>query len=119
LNADLSTANIYRDTKYQTLFHIQEKNSLKKLSFTEETLKTLVQSKHIYQFPIQKDEFLNKANNIIDILINNLNFSGKDLRENFNEIHDMMVEKDRIFLSQLIYKFPSTLITITKNEMKI
>jgi hypothetical protein len=118
-NADLSTANIYRDTKYQTLFHIQEKNGVKKLSFTECTLKTLVQSKHIYQYPIQMPEFLVKANSIIDILknnfnFNNLNFTEKELREHFNEIHNQMVEKDRIFLSQMIYKFPSTLLTILK-----
>ncbi len=62
-------------------------------------------------------EFLKKGNDIIDILMNNFNLdkiTEKYLRENFNEIHEKMIEKDRIFLSELIYKFPSTLITIVK-----
>jgi hypothetical protein len=82
---ELSSANLHRDEKYPKLFHIQEKKAQKKLSFQDTTLRTLIQSKHIYHYPLQiMIDFLAKADNIIDILIENFdvydsNFTEKEL----------------------------------------
>jgi hypothetical protein len=118
---ELSTANMHHNTRNAALYHIQEKITMKTISITNETMTTLVQSKHLYQYLPQNLDFLRKADNIIEIL--NSNQSGNcltsdDLRNMFNNIHEKMTVQDKIFLSELIFKFPTTLLAVINKERK-
>jgi hypothetical protein len=116
---ELSSTNLFRDGKYQNLYHIEDRTSPTKLSFTEETLKTLAQSKHIYHYPTRCRNFVKKANNIIEILNNELykpNLTEKELKDYYHEIHNKMEVQDKFFLSELIYKFPTSLMSVAKES---
>jgi hypothetical protein len=118
-SSELSTAHIFHNKKNPSLYHIQEKITMKTLSFMNETMKTLVQSKHLYQYPLQNTDYLNKADNIVELLNNDCNgkiLTDNDLRNLLESIHEKMNVQDKIFLSELIYKFPSTILTVVNNE---
>jgi hypothetical protein len=118
-SVELSATNLYRDEKYQTLYHIKDRSTPTKLSFKNETLNTLIQSKHIYQFPTQSLDFVKKADNIIEILKNELNeknLTEKKLRDYYYEIQNKMKIQDNFFLSELVYKFPSSLLTVANQS---
>jgi site-specific recombinase XerD len=118
---ELSTANMHHNTRNAVLYHIQEKTTMKTISTTHETMMTLVQSKHLYQYPLQNLDFLRKADNIIEILNSDQSGScltSNDLRKMFHNIYDKMVVQDKIFLSELIFKFPTTLLAVINKERK-
>jgi hypothetical protein len=118
---ELTTAQMFHNSRNASLYHIQEKTTMKTLSFTDETMKNLVKSKHLYQYPLQNLDLLRKADNIIEILNNEHNekcLTNNDLRNLFESIHEKMSTQDKIFLSELIYKFPSTLLAVINKQKK-
>jgi hypothetical protein len=118
---ELSTANMHHNTRNAALYHIQEKITMKTISITNETMTTLVQSKHLYQYQQQNLDFLRKADNIIEILNSDQSgncLTSNDLRKMFDNIHEKMSVQDKIFLSELIFKFPTTLLAVINKERK-
>jgi hypothetical protein len=112
---DLSTSTVFYNTNRANLIHIKEHITQKTLTFHEETLKNLVQSKHIYQFPMMRHDMVLKGDNIVKIiseLTRGITIDENSLRTYFDTIHDKMVIKDKKFLGELLYKFSSTLLTI-------
>jgi glucan phosphoethanolaminetransferase (alkaline phosphatase superfamily) len=64
---------------------------MKTISTINETKMTLVQSKHLYQYPLQNLDYLRKADNIIEILNSDQSgnsLTSSDLRNMFNNIHE-------------------------------
>jgi hypothetical protein len=112
---ELSTSTVFYNTNRPNLIHIKEHATQKTLTFHEETLKNLVQSKNIYQFPMMRHDMIQKADNVVKIMRNltrGITLDEISLRTYFDTIHEKMDIKDKKFLGELLYKFSSTLLTI-------
>jgi hypothetical protein len=114
---ELTTAFVRQNRNDPNLFHIIEKSTHKMLSFHSKTLMNLVHAKQLYQFNMSRPDIMEKADECVEIL-SELKLSHDINVENLDNYYENICEKtatrDRIFLGELINKFPSTFIaTIT------
>jgi hypothetical protein len=115
---ELTTAQIYHNARNTSVYHIREKTTMKTISFTDETLQNLVQSKHLYQYPTQNLDLMGKADNIAELFseYNGKCLTNNDLRSLFQSVCEKMSNQDKIFLGEMIFKFPSTLLAVINKE---
>jgi hypothetical protein len=114
---DLTTAFVRPNKNIPNLLHIIEKGTHKMLSFQIETLNNLVRSKQLYQLDMCRPDLTSKADDCIKILselYSSFDINETTLDSYFEQILEKTRAKDRIFLGELIGKFPSTfLATVT------
>jgi hypothetical protein len=115
---ELTTAFIRPNKSNPNLIHIIEKGTHKMLSFQTETLFNLVRAKQLYQFDMCRPDLMAKADDCVQILSELYSSFGIDdvssLNANFENILEKTKSQDRIFLGELMSKFPTTfLATIT------
>jgi hypothetical protein len=114
---ELSTSDLFYNRTNPELLHIKEKNTHKLLSFKVETLYNLVRAKHVYQFAMRRNDLREKACNAIHILSEKMNgqkLTENELRAYYEEVSVQMANTDRIFLSEFMWKFPTTYLAMLK-----
>jgi hypothetical protein len=108
---ELTTAIVRVNKNNPELFHIIEKGTHKLMSFATKTLLNLVQAKQLYQFEMCRPDLMTQADECVEILSElSLALALKEthLDEYFENICGKTKLRDRVFLGELISKFPTT-----------
>jgi hypothetical protein len=114
---ELSSAELVYNRTNHDLIHIIEKNTHKLLSFHVATLKNLVLSKQIYQFPMRRSDLASKADDVVKIMktkVVGYDLNECEIRTYYEGIIAKMINPDRIFLGEFIFKFPTTFLAVMK-----
>jgi hypothetical protein len=115
---NLSKSTLYvSEQNTRILFLIDHLTQLK-LTFQVETLQNLIQFKHFYAFTKFNVDFEEAANEIINILTamkTEDKYDKQQIQELYHKIKDNMKSNNRFILSELLYKFPTTLLSVVNN----
>jgi hypothetical protein len=112
---ELSSSKLVFNKNRVNLIHLIEKNTYKMLSFHQDTFNNLIFAKYIFLFSGIRIDLIDKSNDVVNILKNIV--SEKQIEDNqlydfYEKIIHKMVMPDRLFLGELMFKFPTTLLTV-------
>ena len=112
---ELSNSRIAFNTNRKDLIHLIERKTFKILTLHQDTLHNLIYAKYIFLFSARRADLADKANDVINIfnnIIQETNITEIQLSGFYENILQNMIIPDRLFLGELISKFPNTILSI-------
>jgi hypothetical protein len=118
----LSKSNLYVSEHNTRLLYLIDNDSKMKLTFQVETLQNLVKFKQFYAYTKINFDFEESANEIVHILSawkTEDEYDKKQMQDLYHKIVENMKTNNKFILAELMYKFPTTLLSIVNNVSNV